>query len=458
MAKEKQHHKIEWFDKLRLNSWEVEILIVGFVLVVLFQVPATINFSKSAVLNSAALDSPTSILSVMGNFLSLASIGASVNILIFWLTVYLGLRGFWVGILGLSSVYPDGINLKKLNFSNRFTNDLKKYNFNLFIIKIDNICSSIFAFTFLLSFSVMSLLILAYEAVLILICGLMLSGEFGISPIGAFQEIIESAMVYALILFLIPGILYFIDYFLFGIFKKIKWKPFAFCYYYIDKFYKYATLVFIYDHLYYTFISNIKRRLIFGLFICYIIITSLLESRNERFFFPEKKSENLMQYYYYENQFPKIEKEDDASYPEEAFINSEIISANYLKLYIPYIPAINESLEDLCPDIMHINDEDIESDQENEVLHCINLAYNIFIDDVKIESDFIFYLYPHEFANIETFFMVVPLNEFINGRHILKVHKNVKAESDVDLGKAELQITRIESNTTTLIPFYIQRD
>ena len=40
MTKNKENHKIEWFDKLRLNSWEVEILIVGFVLVMMLQIPS----------------------------------------------------------------------------------------------------------------------------------------------------------------------------------------------------------------------------------------------------------------------------------------------------------------------------------------------------------------------------------------------------------------------------------
>ena len=97
-----------------------------------------------------------------------------------------------------------------------------------------------------------------------------------------------------------------------------------------------------------------------------------------------------MQYYYYENQFHKIEKKDEASYPETPFINSEIISSNYLKLYIPYIPTINESLENLCPAIININD-DVDPEKEKEVLDCINLAYNIFIGDQQIQSDFIFY-------------------------------------------------------------------
>ena len=202
-------------------------------------------------------------------------------ILLFCLTIYLGLRGFWVGILGLSSVYPDGINIKKLNFNDRFTNDLKKYNFNHFIINIDNICSSIFAFTFLLSFSVISLLILTFELLAIIILGVMLSEQFEATS-KSLSGSIDGGITVLLILFFIPGVLYFIDYFLFGVLKKIKWKPFAFCYYYIDKFYKYVTLVFIYDHLYYTFISNVKRRIIFGLFFCYIIINSFFDPLNER--------------------------------------------------------------------------------------------------------------------------------------------------------------------------------
>ena len=456
MEKKKEHHKIEWFDKLRLNSWEVEILIVGFVLVVLFQIPETIHFEMTELLNSASLSEPTSILSWLGNFLSLTSILFSVKIVIYCLSIYLGLRGFWVGILGLSSVFPKGINIKKLNFSEKFTNDLKQYNFNNFIIRIDNICSSIFAFTFLLSFSVMSFLILVYEVFLIILVGALATGKF--EETGETMEgPMEAVIFYLLMVFLIPGLLYFIDYFLFGILKKIKWKPFSFCYYYIDKFYKYATLVFIYDHLYYTFISNVKRRIIFGLFLFYIIITSLFDPVNERIFFPKNNSQHLMQYYYYENQFHKIEKNDEESYPETVFIDSEIISSNYLKLYIPYIPTINKSLEKLCPAIIDIND-DAGSDKEKEVLDCINLAYNVFVGEKQIESDFIFYLYPHEYTNIETFFMIVPLNEIEDGKQVLKIIKNVKAEGEISVGKGSAQIEQIEINSTELIPFYLQRN
>ena len=74
MGKKQQHHKIEWFDKLRLNSWEVEILIVGFVLVMLFQVPETLSFKLSELMNSVALDTKTSFFYMMGQALSLISL------------------------------------------------------------------------------------------------------------------------------------------------------------------------------------------------------------------------------------------------------------------------------------------------------------------------------------------------------------------------------------------------
>ena len=42
MSNKENQKKIEWFQSLRLNSWEVEILIVGFMLVILFQIPNTL--------------------------------------------------------------------------------------------------------------------------------------------------------------------------------------------------------------------------------------------------------------------------------------------------------------------------------------------------------------------------------------------------------------------------------
>ena len=55
MIRNKGNHKLEWFDKLRLNSWEVEILIVGFVLVMLFQVTGALELETIKISNSVEM-------------------------------------------------------------------------------------------------------------------------------------------------------------------------------------------------------------------------------------------------------------------------------------------------------------------------------------------------------------------------------------------------------------------
>ena len=108
-----EKNKIEWFEKLRLNSWEVEILIVGFVLVMLFNIPDTLNLELTKIQENFSVQKEGDFLIWMIRFLTLGILSSIVHILIVSFSVYLGLRGFWVGVLGLSSVYPKGINLKK---------------------------------------------------------------------------------------------------------------------------------------------------------------------------------------------------------------------------------------------------------------------------------------------------------------------------------------------------------
>ena len=73
---------------------------------------------------------------------------------------------------------------------------------------------------------------------------------------------------------IILGFIYFIDFFFFSVFKKIKWNFFGIIYNYINIFFKYTTLVFIYEPLYYAIISNVKKRIIFSSIIALGLISS----------------------------------------------------------------------------------------------------------------------------------------------------------------------------------------
>ena len=456
MAKKKEHNKIEWFEKLRLNSWEVEILIVGFVLVMMLQIPSELWALYEKLEFSSSMANDLSTMIFLSKMLILFTLQICVAILIISFSIYLGLRGFWVGLLGLSSVFPDGINIKQLNFNKIFSKQLEKYNFNDFIIQIDHICSSIFSFSFLVTFSLISFILFVSQLLLIISFKLFLVESYP-STVLPFNLIFHWPH-------LLFGIIYFIDYFFLSFLKKIKWKPFGFVYNLIDKFFKYTTLGFIYDTLYYAIISNVKKRVLFSCFIglVFILIKTDDFSRNtfvNAAYFPssENGSQNLMVDIYYENKFKDID--DKHVYPTEPFINADIITKNYLKLYIPYFPEANAFYKQLCDNIENINSEWTDKEQEDQVIDCINKAYSIMIDDVLIESDFIFYEYSKLGVPMQTFFMLIPINNLDNGKHVLGVYETFKRDINIKLSDnmVALEVSSIGEDSY-IIPFYTFTD
>ena len=456
MGKDKKHNKIEWFEKLRLNSWEVEILIVGFVLVMMLQIPSELSALMETLELSSPMAGDISTMIFFSKIFIFIILSTCVSILIVSFSIYLGLRGFWVGLLGFSSVFPDGINIKRLNFNKIFNKQLEKYNFNNFIIQTDHICSSIFSFSFLISFSLISFILFVSQVLLIVSFELFLLESYS-SAVLPFNLIFHWPH-------LLFGIIYFIDYFFLSFLKKIKWKPFGFVYNLIDKFFKYTTLGFIYDTLYYAIISNVKKRILFGCFIGLVFILIRTDDFSTNTFinatyFPssENGSQNLMVDLYYENKFEDID--DEHILPVDPFINADIITKNYLKLHIPYFPEANAFYKQLCDNIENINSEWVEEEQEDQVIDCINKAYSIMIDDVFIESDFIFYEYSKLGVPMQTFFMLIPINNLDNGKHVLGVYETFKRNLNIDLSDnvVGLQVVS-DAEDSWIIPFYFFKD
>tara|TARA_B100000029_G_scaffold394573_1_gene392080 strand:- start:121 stop:450 length:330 start_codon:yes stop_codon:yes gene_type:complete len=82
MAKQTEKQKIEWFNKIRLNSWEVEILIVGFVLVIMLQIPEYLDYMMDKVDFSQPMNTIYELSSWIGKMSSLWVIKLCINILI----------------------------------------------------------------------------------------------------------------------------------------------------------------------------------------------------------------------------------------------------------------------------------------------------------------------------------------------------------------------------------------
>ena len=364
------------------------------------------------------------------------------------------MRGFWVGLIGFSSVYPNGINLEKLNYNKVFSDPLEKINFNNYIVKIDNACSMIFSFSFFFSFQIVSLL-LFFIQVLIIISSLAFFSDR--LPDADRFTYLENILIFIFLTHLFFGIIYFLDHST-SYFKQIKWKPFAIFYNIIDKFFTYTTLIFIYKPLYYAMVSNIKPRVLFGIStiipFCYAIGSFFISSA-DFIYFPYEKTENHMKNIYYENKFEDL----DVNYvlAQNPFINEDILTEGYLKLYIPYYPESNSLYKQNCKNIKNINHEFAEQEDEIAVLDCINKFYKVTIDNQIIESDFIFYHYSKLGVEMRTFFMPISINNFKNGKHIIEIKEELyKINIDLKIadGKAELE----RDSQTYIIPFYIFKD
>ena len=109
----------KWFEKIRINSWEVEILIVACILAFLFNIPNSLDnyISQLEVSDHSdfrGLDKEHPYVWYrIGLFKSLIIYGLIFCIETTKITfcIYIFLRGFWVSAIGISSVFPKGIKL-----------------------------------------------------------------------------------------------------------------------------------------------------------------------------------------------------------------------------------------------------------------------------------------------------------------------------------------------------------
>jgi len=132
----------KWLRALEAQSWQAELLISGLLIAGLIQVPdILVNFLQGYMVESTGLSH---------TFYSMASMLflTGVNSLIIFFGFHFLFRGIWISLLGLNSVYPDGINVNSTNGAGpkyweknkeRFP-DLSAYNQEL-----DRTCSLIFS-------------------------------------------------------------------------------------------------------------------------------------------------------------------------------------------------------------------------------------------------------------------------------------------------------------------------
>lgn len=432
----------------------MELLIVGFALLVLLRVPDSLVHFLSPI--EATVSNPF--------FRALIPLGFSLIIATYIMSFNLGLhiilRGYWIGIVGLNSVFPEGVNLEKLNFHPRFKNYLQKKLQNLehSAVHIDRICSAVFAFTFLLIFIFISITFYFLSLALVV-------SPIALLPESARHTVGASYTIFWVLLYFFFGILVAIDFLSLGILKKIKWNWFARPYYYISAYFRFVTGFAFYQSIYYTLISNVPRKVIATILTLYLFISLgyFVTRYDERIYFPlatQAAQFKISKKHYTETLDPE-------RYIKGSVISKKVITEDYFELFIPYQIAENDSLLKYCSGLLPLksrglafkgtvvfNADSTQLNKMNEaeldenmtaILACVRDLYEVRIDESVLQDvEFLFYIHPH--GEEPGFLTVIQTDSLKTGLHRLIIGKKYSYKSE-----------QARRDDTEYIPFWIVR-
>ncbi len=226
-----------WLKTIQLNSWEAELLISALVLYALFQVPDFLD--KTALQNFDRDSNLHGLFGVLERAIQLLSFGYILHILV---------RGIWVASVGLSYVYPKGIDQDSLKFKGNFKKELTK-NSSLvkMVLRLEELSSIIYGISFI------------FFGTLVGVGSLLFSFIFFFELVGPFitENPYFALVISAIILFyFLLCLIVFIDFLTNGFFRRKEWS--ADWFYFVAFFFRIVTLSFLYRRSLLVLISNTK--------------------------------------------------------------------------------------------------------------------------------------------------------------------------------------------------------
>ncbi len=439
----------EWLKKLERESWQLELLVSAFTIFLLIQ--AIGAFSDMLEHFQYEYNLNDSILSFI--FLFFALLGLSIRALSIFLILHLLLRGFWIGTIGLRSVQSN-IQFERLNYSDFFTEKLKKKVISLdaLVVMLDEICSLMFSFAFLvisifIAFG-MYLLFLGFSALILTSVTDLLTGSM--------HSVAKVISIIFVLTYLISGLIYLIDYFSLGFFKK--YRLISKIYYPFYRFYSIITLSVISKSIYYYLISKFSKkriRIVYGVAIGIIVLISLVEFDQYQFY-----AHRDMEYTIDSNNYDNLRNSDE--HIDEVSIESNVITGSFLQLFLRYDTKYNEQIRNNCPDFtpqkedglnwsleiktdkgFQITDRKFDEDKA-QLLGCLSSFYEVKVND-SVYFDLEYFYYTHPTKNQKGVLSMISTEGFLEGKNILEVNHRFKDD------EGEEQIEKV-----AFIPFWYQ--
>ena len=465
-----------WVSNLQLESWQLELLITGFSIFLLASsMEQYESFRQAIIFDKLSPGSHTSNpLFAQSAVILLNTIPWVLRFFLINLLVHLLLRGFWIGIVGLSSV-SSIIDFDKLKLKGKFRGYIprKVQSLDELILYLDKLSSVIFAYTYLLVFSILSFMIIF----------VIIIAQFGVifwfnslTGISSAFGILTLVTVFIIFLTLVCGLLFFLDAIFFSAFKKSKW--FSSIFYYIYRVYSIISLSFMYRSIYYHLITNYKKKqiamvslVLVGLFIAWNSFTGW----NLHKFYPERSGDS--EFYIWKDYYDDTRGDRHIQWMS---IPSKFVDNGFLELFIHYDPRYNDVMRYKCPESesidLHISFEDgfragIEASKDSTKIvddffpdtsdfgekvfnaaQCLSQIFQIRLNDELLENpEFSFYTHPSK--GEKGFLVVLDVADLGRGKHNLQVDF-LKGES----GPFAREITEdlVRWRTMGRLPFWVE--
>ncbi len=370
-----------WLQRLKDESWEAELLVSTISIFGAFQMFGVIDWLTNKFIDKLFPDQY-----LIGYFIVFFGLVA-VSILVSMFVIHFFLRAYWVGLVGLNSVFPD-YSVEDSVYSKIYTERLLSILPKLknSIQKVDELCSVIFsvAFTFLLTYAYM-----AISAGIYLLLFNMLSEYIpaGILLIPVF------IMVFGLLLQMLVGIIANLKAFK----DKRELQIFYFKIVHIVSMLSFGPLYKSIVQVFMIFGTNFRKKkhivyllilfLFSGAFVAvfYMFKTNIPYLINHDSYFDKTRSHAY--FYKTENKNTKF-----LLNPE---VDSDIIETNAVKLFIPIFSHEEKMRNSICDiDKISLKSVNQKTKRRQQLLDCYQKYNLVFINGKEQKVDFLRYYHP----------------------------------------------------------------
>ncbi|WP_421763527.1 hypothetical protein [Ekhidna sp.] len=226
-----------WLKTIQLNSWEAELLISALVLYALFQIPDYLD--KTALQYFDRGSRMHGLFGLLEKAIKLLSFGYILHILV---------RGIWVASVGLSYVFPKGVDQDALKFKGNFKKELSTSGSLVkMVLRLEELSSIIYGISFIFFGTLVGFGTLIFSFIFFF--------EFILPYMNQNPYFAVPAAFFMLFYFLLC-IIVFIDFLTNGLFRRKEWS--ADWFYYVAFFFRIVTLSFLYRRSLLVLISNTK--------------------------------------------------------------------------------------------------------------------------------------------------------------------------------------------------------